>query len=320
MTLRSAAVRRIRFGYQVVASENAEQLRAGARRAEAAGFDIVHCADHIGTGWAPLAMLLGMAEATTRIRVGSLVLNNDFRHPVQLAREIAAIDALSGGRVELGIGAGHSLPEYKALGVQFDAPGVRKARLAESVEILRGLLRGDEVSYSGQHYRLVAARTMPARQQPLPILVGVNGRAALSHAARHADVIGLTMLGRTHDDGQHHAVRWEPERIDRTVAHIRDAAGPRSDALELNALIQAVIITDDRAGAAEMIAERLDGLTAADALVAPFLAIGTPDQIADHLLGVRERWGISYFSVRDIDTFAPVIERIRRMEPADRDR
>ena len=138
-----------------------------------------------------------MAEVTNRIRVGSLVLNNDFHHPVHLAREVAAIDQLSGGRVELGLGAGHAFTEYRAIGVPFDPPAVRRARLAESIEILRRLLDGEEVSYAGRHYQLEAVRTMPARQKPLPLLVGVNGQAALAHAAQHADVIALTMLGRT---------------------------------------------------------------------------------------------------------------------------
>ena len=316
MTLRWPIVRRIRFGYQVVAADDGDGLQTQVQRAEAAGFDTVHCSDHVGTGWAPLAMMLAMAEATTQIRVGSLVLNNDFRHPVQLAREIAAIDRLSGGRVELGLGAGHAFPEYQSIGVPFDPPAVRKARLAESVEILRGLLDGDAVTYAGRHYHLEAVRTMPALRR-VPILVGVNGRAALTHAARHADVISLTMTGRTLADGQRHAVRWEPERLDRTVAHIREAAGPRADSLELNALIQAVVVTDDRAAAAAGIAKGVVGLTAADALTTPFLAIGTHDEIADHLRACRDRWGISYFSARDIDTVAPVIDRIRRTETYD---
>ena len=305
---------RIRFGCQVAADGNADSARAAAQRAERAGFDIVQCADHLGTGWPLLATLVAMAEATTTIRVGTLVVNNDFRHPVHLAREVAAIDHLSGGRVELGIGAGHAFPEYESIGLPFDPPAVRKARLAESVEILRALLDGETVTYPGRHYHLEGVRTMPALQPRLPILVGVNGRTALTHAAQHADAIGLTMLGRTLEDGQQHAVRWEPGYIDRTIAHIRDAAGARADSLELNALIQAVVVTDDRAVAARHIAERLEDLTVEDALASPFLALGTHDQIAEHLWACRDRWGISYFSVRDVDTFAPVIARIRRME------
>lgn len=285
-----------------------------ARAAEAAGFDVVHSWDHVGDGWSPLAALLAMAEATERIRVCPLVLNNDFHHPVHLAREIAAIDHLSGGRVELGLGAGHAFTEYRAIGVRFDPPAIRKARLAEAVVPLRRLLDGEEVTYAGRYYRLDGARTMRSRQVRLPILVGVNGEAALAHAAKHADIVGLTMLGRTLEDGQHHSVRWEPDRLDRTVAHVRAEAGSRWDSIELNALIQAVVVTYKRRAAAATVADRIDGLTPAVALETPFLAIGTHDEIADHLLECRRRWGISYFSVREIDSFAPAIERIRQLE------
>lgn len=307
-------MRAFRFGYQVARPTDAAQLRAEARAAEVAGFDVVSSWDHVTEGWAPLASLLAMAEATKRIRVGTLVLNNDFHHPVHLAREVAAIDHLSGGRMELGIGAGHAFTEYQAIGTSFDPPAIRKARLAEAVEILRRLLDGEEVSYAGHHYQLDRVRTMRACQDRLPILVGVNGTRALAHAARHADTIGLNMLGRTLEDGQNHEVRWDPERIDRTVDHIRSAAGARWERLELNALVQAVIVTDDRHGAADKLVRRIPGLTAGDALVAPFLAVGTHDEIADHLVMCRQRWGISYVSVRDIAAFAPVIERLRQID------
>jgi len=303
-----------RFGYQVTAAHGASALREEVARAEAAGFDIVHGFDHVGGSWAPLALLSAMADATTRIRVGSLVLNSDFHHPVHLAREIAAIDHFSGGRVELGLGAGHAFTEYAAVGLPFATPAERKARLAESVEVLRPLLDGEEVNYAGRYWQLEGVRTMRALQARLPILVGVNGSRALTHAAQHADTIGLTMLGRTLEDGQRHEARWEPERLDRTVALIRDAAADRSHPVELNALVQAVVVTDDRAAAAREIVDRIAGLTVADALETPFLAIGTHDEITRHLLACRERWGISYFSVRSIDEFAPVIERIRALD------
>jgi probable F420-dependent oxidoreductase len=303
-----------RFGFQIAGPVDADGLRVSARAAEAAGFDVVHSWDHVGDGWSPLAALLAVAEATERIRVCPLVLNNDFHHPVHLAREIAAIDHLSGGRVELGLGAGHAFTEYQSIGVRFDPPATRKARLAEATVLLRRLLDGEEVTYAGRYYQLDGARTMRARQDRLPILVGVNGKAALAHAAKHADIVGLTMLGRTLEDGQHHSVRWEPDRLDRTVAHVRAEAGSRWDSIEFNALIQAVVVTDKRRAAAATVADRIDGLTPAVALTTPFLAIGTHDEIADHLLECRRRWGISYFSVREIDSFAPVIERIRQLE------
>lgn len=313
-------MRPFRFGYQVGDAFSADELAAAARAAEDAGFDVIHTWDHVvggADGWAPLAPLVAMAAATTRLRVGPLVLNNDFHHPVHLAREIAAIDHLTNGRVELGVGAGHSFTEYEAIGEHFDPPAVRKARLGEAVVILRRLLDGEEVTFGGEHYQLSEVSTMPSAQEHLPILVGVNGKAALAHAARHADIIGVTMLGRTLEDGHRHAVDWQPERIDRTIEHIRTNAGDRWNDLELNALVQGVVITNDRKATAEDLAHRVPGLTIQDALTAPFLALGTHQEIADHLVQCRERWAISYFSVRDIESFAPVIEILRALDTAE---
>ncbi len=301
-------MRAFRFGFQV-RQETADELRATARAAEAAGFDVISTWDHVVDGWGPLSPLLAMADATTRLRICPLVLNNDFHHPVHLARELASIDHLTGGRLELGIGAGHAFTEYAAIGQTFDPPAVRKARLAEAVQILRRLLDGEEVSVAGEHYHLNNARTKRALQEHLPIMVAVNGRAALAHAAQHADIIGLTMLGRTLEDGQRHAVRWEADRLDRTVSFIREQAGTRD--VELNALVQRIVITDGRVAAAQEMVNGVEGLTLSDALATPFLALGTHDQIADHLRMCRDRWGISYYTVRDIPAFAPVIDRLR---------
>ncbi len=290
---------------------SADELRSVARAAEAAGFDVLHSWDHIGSGWSSLLPLLAVADCTTTMRIGPLVLNNDFHHPVHLAQELASLDHLSGGRLEVGIGAGHSFTEYAAIGQPFDPPALRKARLAESVEILRRLLDGETVTYHGEHYTLEGVRTLRSRQDHVPILVGVNGEKALAHAARHADIIGLTMLGRTLEDGQHHEVRWEAERLDATVEHIHQQAGGRWEHLELNVLVQGVVITDDRRAEARRLAGDVPGLSVDDALATPFLALGTPDDIAQHLITCRDRWGISYFSVRDLAGFAPVIDRLR---------
>jgi probable F420-dependent oxidoreductase len=279
---------------------------------------VFHTWDHIADGWSPLAPLMAVADATTKIRVCPLVLNNDFHHPVQLAQELATIDQLSEGRLEVGMGAGHSFTEYGAVGLTFDPAPVRKARLAEAVEIVRRLLDGETLTYVGNHYRLLEVKTLRSRQERVPILVGVNGKEALAHAARHADIIGLTMLGRTLEDGQHHAVHWESERLDATISHIRQHAAPRFARLELNVLVQAVVITEDRRGAAQNLAAHIPGLVLEDALVSPFLALGTHDDIAQHLLRCRDRWGISYFSVRDIAAFGPVIERVRKIDSTSR--
>ena len=309
-------LRPFRFGFQI-RSGTADELRAQARDAEAVGFDVIHTWDHVVDGWSALAPLHGMAAATERLRVCPLVLNNDFHDPVHLAREVAAIDHFTGGRVELGLGAGHAFTEYAAIGAPFDPPAVRKARLAESVEVLRRLLDGEEVTYDGEHHRLANVRTMRALQERLPIMVAVSGPRWLAHAAAHADVIGLFGLGRTLADGSNHEVQWEPSRLDTIVAHIAASAaasGRSTPPPELNALVQVVDVTDDRRGAAEALATQVASLTVDDALATPFLALGTHDEIAGHLVASRERWGISYFSVRSIDAFAPVIERLRAVD------
>jgi probable F420-dependent oxidoreductase len=310
-------MRPFRFGYQY-RDGSAGELRERARAAEAAGFDVVSSWDHVSDTWSPLLPLLSMAEATARIRICPMVINNDFHHPVHLATELTSLDHLTGGRVELGIGAGHAFTEYATLGQQFDPPAVRKRRMAESIEILRRLLGGEEVTFAGEHYTITGARTMRSLQARMPILVGVNGKAALAHAARHADIIGLTMLGTTLPDGQRHEVRWQPERLDATVAHIRAEAGERADSIELNALVQGVQITDDRRSAAAEVAAAVEGLTVEDALTTPFLALGTHDEIAEHFLACRDRWGISYLTVRAIEEMAPVVERLRAADAAAR--
>ena len=303
-------MRPFRFGLQVTA-QTAKEFRAVARSAENAGFDVIHTADHVGHGWPPLTPLMAAADVTTRLRIGPLVVNSDFYHPVHLARELASMDQFSGGRLEVGLGAGHAFTEYTAIGQRFDPPSVRKQRLSEAVEIIRRLLDRQDVTFDGAHYHLEGVRIPDPAQTHVPIMVAANGRRALTHAAQHADIIGLTMLGRTLEDGQRHEVRWEAQRLDRTVAFIREQAGARADQLELNALVQRVVITNDRSQALRELLGAVTGLTEEDARATPFLAIGTHDEIAAQLGAARERWGISYFSVRDMAGFAPVIDRLR---------
>jgi probable F420-dependent oxidoreductase len=304
-------VHAFRFGYQATTTDVEDLVRA-ARSAEAAGFDVFQVGDHVGTQLSPFVALAAAAAATSTIRIGTLVLNNDLRHPVAVAQEVATLDRVSDGRVELGLGAGHSFTEYSPMGLVFDPPAVRKARLAEAVEILRPLLDGRTVDYAGSHYRVAGAHTLRPVQTRLPLLVGVNGRAALTHAARHADTVALTMLGRTLEDGQHHEMRWEAERLDATIGLVRAAAGGWAR-LELHALVQAVVVTDARASVAEDLSQQLS-TPSSDVMATPFLCLGTHEEMAHHLLACRARWGISYFTVRDIEAFAPVMALVRSLD------
>jgi probable F420-dependent oxidoreductase len=301
-------VRSFRFGYQSTTDDPAQVLEE-ARRAEQAGFDVFQVGDHVGAEPSPL-LTLAVVSGVTHMRLGTLVLNNDLRHPVTLAQELATLDHLSGGRLEVGIGAGHSFTEYQAMGLQFHTAAARKKRLAEAVEILRALLDGMSVTTQGRYYTLEGATSLRAHQPHVPLLVGVNGSTALSHAARHADIVAPTMLGRTLADGQHHAVRWEAHRLDRTVESVRNAAGARWPSLEIHSLVQQVIVTPDRRQRAAQVARRT-AMTVEDILATPYLCIGTHDEIAEHLIRCRERWGISYYSVRSVEEFGPVIELLR---------
>jgi probable F420-dependent oxidoreductase len=299
----------VRFGLQLRADHPA-QVAVEARRAEELGFDSVLVADHVGSDWGPLLCLGAAAAATTTIRLGTFVLNAGLHHPLLLARDVATLDHLSGGRVELGLGAGHTPAEFAAAGVPFASARVRKARLAEFVEVIRSLLDGETVEHQGAHFVLAAASTGRAEQHRLPILVGGSGTALLTHAARRADIVGFTGLGRTLPDGHRHAARFQPVVLDAEVDLVQTAAGERP--VELNVLVQAVQVTDDRTAAAAALADQVEDLTVEDALATPFLALGTHDEIAEHVRSAEARWGITYFVVREAEAFAPVIDRLRR--------
>jgi probable F420-dependent oxidoreductase len=259
----------------------------------------------------PLTTLANIAAHTERVRIGTLVCNNDFRHPAVLAREAATLDLLSGGRLELGIGAGHAAPEYDEIGLPFDPPAVRVERLEEAVGLLCRLFDGERVAHAGAHYRLHDHALWPPRRPRL--LVGGNGDRVLRLAAEHADIAGFTGLGRTLADGQHHEPEWDPVQIDAKVATFRNAAGDRAPDIECNALVQHIEITDDRNAAATRIGNRL-GTDPEVLLSAPYLLLGTVDEIVPQLVAARARWGFSYFVTRDAVATAPVIAAARAVD------
>jgi probable F420-dependent oxidoreductase len=262
---------------------------------------------------APMPALACAAEATTRLRVATLVLNNDFRHPVLLAREAALVDVLSDGRLQLGLGAGYMKAEYAQAGLPFDRGGVRVARLAEAVAILKGLLRGDTVTFSGHHYHVTGHAIHPRpRQQPHPpILIGGNGRHILALAACEADIVALTGVTFSQGGAGRDFSGFTAEGTDERLRWMREAAGERLDRLELNALVQRVIV-GDRAKAAEDLARQWAPLAAADILESPFVLLGTVDEMVETLRRRRERWGISYYVVMEpaLETLAPVVARL----------
>ncbi len=258
-------------------------------------------ADHLGGCLSPLLPLATAAEVSERLRLGVMVLNNDFHHPSLLARAAATADLMSDGRLELGIGAGHAQLEYERAGLAFDPPGVRVARLEEAVIVLRRLLNRETVTFTGEHYQLAAERCDPEPVQAhMPLLVGGAGRRVQRIAARHADAVGFTGLGRTLEDGhRHETIGFQTDRVDRDVAAVRLAAAQRSSLPELQVLVQAVVVTNDaRSTAQEISRSRLPSLTADDVMSTPYLMVGSATTLTDRLVEQRERWGFSHYTVR----------------------
>jgi probable F420-dependent oxidoreductase len=306
-------VKPFRFGVSALAARDRRDWRKQARRAESMGFDVLLVPDHLVAVMPPLTALCTAAEATKHLRVGTFVVNNDFRHPVVVAREAAAVDLLTDGRLELGLGAGHMKAEYDEIGVAFDPPHVRVARLAESVEIISRLLAGEEVTFEGEHYSVRGHRAYPAPAQAhVPVLVGGNGRRVLSIAARHADIVGFTGFSQIEGTRDVSLSHFGAAGLAERVALVEKVAGERFDDLELNLLLQYVEITHDRRGALSGFLEQFD-VPDETALDSPFLLVGTPQQMADALRERRERFGVSYFvaPARCMDALAPVIELVR---------
>lgn len=294
---------------------SAAEWQARARQAEELGYSTLLIPDHLADCLSPWTALAAAAAATERLRVGTLVLNNDFRHPVLVAREAATLDLLSGGRLELGLGAGHMRRrEYDEAGIGFDSAGVRVDRLGESLSIVKSLLAGDEVNYDGSHYQVRRHTLWPRPARRPPIVVGGNGDRLLALAAREADIVGLVGFSLRRGGTARDASAFTAGGIEAKLAVVRESAGDRLPEIELNALVQRVVVTDDRRAAAEELPMR--GLLTADEILdSPFLLIGTHDEMADALIRRRERYGISYWVVFEpaIEALAPVVRRLRDM-------
>lgn len=302
-----------RFGIQCRLPMDAVGWRELARQVEDLGFSTLTVADHFHDSLAAIPALMAAADATTTLRVGTMVLANDYRHPVVLAKEAATLDVLSDGRFELGIGAGWMATEYEATGIPLDPPGVRIDRLEESLAILRGLFVVEPVHHHGTHYRIDGLVGLPHPVTPggPPIVIGGGGPRVLRLAARHADVVALNvnlhsgvMDANVFPDGT-------PAATDRKVAWIREAAGERFADLELQVRVHLAMVTDDRRGVIEELAPAFH-LTPEEAAATPHAMVGSVEQIADQLVEQRERWGISYLGVSgdQLDALAPVVARL----------
>jgi probable F420-dependent oxidoreductase len=305
--------RRFRFGVQVSTASSGEEWSALARKAEDLGYSTLFMPDHFGDQLAPVPALMAAADATTDLRVGALVFDNDYKHPVVLAKEMATIDILSGGRLELGIGAGWMATDYEQSGMAYDPPGVRVDRMVEGIAVMKGLFAEGAFDHRGEHYTITGMDGLPkplTKPHP-PFLIGGGGRRVLGIAAREADIVGINPNLKAGAIGADAAADASAEATDRKVGWVRDAAGARFDDLELNCLLFACIPTDDRAGTAEMMAG-LFGSTPEQMLEVPHALMGTVDEMCEDLEARRDRWGFSYVVVQHdaIDALAPVIARM----------
>lgn len=309
-----------RFGVINEQSHNPQTWMNHARRVEDLGYATFLIRDHFvpdyfGDQLAPFSALTAAALATTTLRVGTLVIDNDYRHPVVLAKEAATLDALSGGRLELGLGAGWLRTEYAQAGLPFDSAGTRISRLAESLRVLNGLFADGPFTYAGEHYHVTNLDGYPKpiqRPRP-PILVGGGQKRMLMLAGREADIISMLTTsvasGALSDDPTERLA----ESVRQKIEWVRQGAGERFAQIEFN-LIPALVFTDDRQSAAErMIRERgWANVTVDQVLAMPSVLIGTPEQMVDQMEERRELYGFSYYVVPDnrMVEFAPLVARL----------
>jgi probable F420-dependent oxidoreductase len=270
--------------------------------------------DHLADIFAPMPALVSVAAATKTLRVGTNVLNNDFRHPVLVAREAATVDLLTDGRLQLGLGAGYMKSEYDQSGLGFDIGRTRVERLAEAVVVIKRLLTGERVTFAGRHYRVTGhtIHPLPVQRPHPPILVGGNGPRLLTLAAQEANIVGLSGVTFRRGGAEPDRSGFKAAGVDERLQLVREVAGDRYDQLELNALVQRVIVADDRRRAAEELTRRWTELTDEEILQSPYALIGTVDQIVEDLEARRERWGISSCTIHEpyADAFAPVVARL----------
>ena len=300
-----------RFGVMASWAESAEEWIALARRVEELGYATLLVTDHLGRQLSPIAALTAAALATTRLRVGSYVLANDYRHPLMLAREAATLDLLSGGRLELGLGAGWKTGDYRMLGLPYDQPPLRVDRLAEALPLVSRLLSGETVDHQGPHYRLGGASVFPRPvQQPRPpIVVGAGGPRMLRLAAREADIVA--MQPQFDPRGRPMIRQATGAATARKVATLREAAGPRFERLELNVIVADAGLVGSGRPARESLFTA--GKALATGLVGtPYVLYGTLGGLRDQLLRRRDRLGISYYALprRSMEAMAPLVAEL----------
>lgn len=283
-------------------------LAETAREMEDLGYSTVFVPDHFDEGYGPITAMAMAAAATTTLNVGTLVLDCDFRHPAVLARELASIDVLSGGRLEVGLGAGWKRLDYDRSGIPMDAPKVRVDRMIEHARVLRGLFRGGTFNFAGEHYTITDLDGTPAphRSDGPPILIAGGARRVLRFAGEFADIVGINASVHSGEIDTAAAQDSLASRFDEKVGWVQD--GGRFDEIEVNGWIAVAALTDDGQGFAEAVAPLYE--TDADSVrSSPLTLIGDPAELRDLLQERRERWGFSYIVLPGAQAheFAPLV-------------
>jgi probable F420-dependent oxidoreductase len=319
------SVRPFRFGLTGGASSKRAKLLDSACMAEALGYSTFGLADHFVRPFAPLIAGQAVADATTTLRITQTVLAQDFREPALLAKELASLDVLSEGRLQVGLGAGWLRQEYEDAGMRFDSAPVRIARLEETAIILKGLFGDGPFSFSGEHYEItnLQGRPTPIQRPRPPIMIGGGGKKVLSVAARQADIVQLMPSnrgGRTSLDPS----QFSAPAIEQKIGWIHDAAGSRFSQIELSAQLLECAVTDrpdehlsDLADRIANVVERMGGgridLGQDDLRRSPIVAVGSLDEVCEKLVDTRDTFGISYFTApieARPEVLAPVIDRL----------
>lgn len=302
----------VRFATQTGGAPTGREWLDRAKRIEALGYDTIAMPDHmVGGAWAAMPALAALAAATTRLRLGTLVMDNDFRNPVVFAREVAVVDVLSEGRFELGIGAGWFDRDYQGTGIPMDRGRVRVERLAEAVTLMKRLFTEEQVDHQGTHYSVQKAECRPKTiQQPHPpFLIAGGGPEILRLAGREADIVAIVPAGIT-GSGQLARESVTLETMSAQARIVREAAGARAEAIELSMFLDCVI-TDDRE---KTIAEMAERAKADPAMIAgsAYRGIGTLEEIRDHIRRVRGAIGVTYFCLRgpDVEKLGPVVKEL----------
>jgi probable F420-dependent oxidoreductase len=301
-------------------ASSARELGERARAAEDLGVTAFVLPDHLVPQLAPVPYLATIAALSERLRISAFVHNNDLRHPAVLAQELATLDVLSSGRLDVAIGAGWNAPEYAAIGIPFDPTPVRQARLREAIAVIKGCFGPEAFSFSGEHYTITDydAYPKPVQQPHVPFFIGGGGRKTLELAAREADIVGLApriLSGQRADPA---SITWAA--TEEKIGWVRAAAGDRFDGLSFNVYPSQwpIVVTDDLRGEARKVIDRMrertgQEMTEQDVIDSPHIFIGSVERFVEKFSELRERLGVNSFLVGGVggeDDLGPVVERL----------